>query len=57
MRDDLIERALLHNPHLAKSLQHARQGGKMTDVALRIWRNAAEIPPLLQDQINLLRCG
>lgn len=44
MRDDLVERALLHNPHLAKSLQHARQGGKMTDAALRILRNAADIP-------------
>jgi len=44
MRDDLVERATLNNPHLAKSLQHARQGGKMTDAALRILRNAADIP-------------
>lgn len=54
MRDDLIERAILHNPHLAKNLQHARQGGKMTDAALRILCNAAEVPAPIPHPLQLI---
>jgi integrase len=44
MRADLIERAIMHNPALAASLQHARQGGALTTKALAILVQAADIP-------------
>ena len=44
MRANLIERAIEHNPILAHSLQHARQGGSITTAALAILVQAADIP-------------
>ena len=44
MRADLVERAIMHNPALASSLQHARAGGAVTTKALQILVQAAEAP-------------
>jgi len=44
MRNDLIQRAIEHNPSLAHSLQAARQGGALTTKALAILVEAANLP-------------
>lgn len=44
MRADLVERAIMHNPALVSSLQHARSGGAVTTKALQILVQAAEAP-------------
>lgn len=44
MRDDLIERASLHNPHIADILRRARAGATMTARALDILVQAADLP-------------
>lgn len=44
MRDDLIERAIEHNPHFAEALKGARQGGTLTVKALDILFKAADAP-------------
>ena len=44
MRDDLVGRAIGHNPALADILQNARRGGTITTKALSILVQAADIP-------------
>jgi site-specific recombinase XerD len=56
MRNDLIERAIEHNPHFADILKGARQGGALTVKALDILVKAAEAPvavPKLSDSISM----
>ncbi len=56
MRNDLIERAIEHNPHFAEILKGARQGGTLTVKALDILIKAAEAPvavPQLSDSISM----
>ena len=56
MRNDLIERAIEHNPHFAEILKGARQGGALTVKALDILIKAAEAPvavPQLSDSISM----
>lgn len=45
MRDDLVERAIEHNPGFAEILKGARQGGAVTTKALQILIKAADTPP------------
>ena len=45
MRSDLIERAIVANPHLADVLANARRGGPITTTALKILIEAADIRP------------
>lgn len=45
MRDDLIERASTANPHIASILRSARQGGTITETALRIIFEASNAKP------------
>lgn len=55
MRDDLVERAIEHNPHFADILKNARQGGTLTVKALDILIKAADAPksiPHLNDPIS-----
>lgn len=44
MRDELVDRAIGHNPALADILQHARRGGVITTKALSILVQAADMP-------------
>jgi len=44
MREDLVQRAIGHNPALAEVLKNARVGGKMTTKALDILVRAADVP-------------
>lgn len=44
MRRDLIERSMINNPHLAASLQAARQGGAISQCALDVLIEAADAP-------------
>ena len=44
MRANLIERTIAHNPATAQALQHARQGGSITNKALEILIQAADLP-------------
>ena len=44
MRAELIERSIVHNPTLAVSLQHVRQGGAISPKALDILVKAADLP-------------
>lgn len=44
MRNDLIERAIEHNPHFAETLKNARQGGSLTLKALDILIKTADAP-------------
>jgi site-specific recombinase XerD len=56
MRDDLVERAVEHNPHFSEVLKGARQGGNMTVKALEILIKAADAPkaiPQLADPISM----
>ena len=56
MREDLIQRAIGHNPALADVLKNARVGGKMMTKALDILVRAADVPltvPSLEQKIGL----
>src|SRR5689334_23158223 len=44
MRDELVERAIEHNPAFAEILKGARQGGTITSKAVDILVRAADMP-------------
>lgn len=50
MRNDLVERAIEHNPGFAEILQGARQGGAITSRALEILIRAADLPKPVPDR-------
>lgn len=54
MRNNLVDRAIEHNPNFAEILKHARSGGQITVKALDILVKAADTPtaiPQLNDPI------
>ena len=56
MREDLVQRAIGHNPALGDVLKNARVGGNMTTKALDILVRAADVPlpvPSLEQKIGL----
>ena len=55
MRDELVERAIGHNPAFADILQNARRGGTISVKALAILVQAADLPepvPMPDDAIG-----